>query len=134
MQFSLIPRQGALADAGLGCRLVEIGDPLLEAGIRAGRSGMGEKPGREEQGERRSAQNGLQILCHRLSCPFLKVRYDGAGPPAERKTYKNEVNKFFTIKFLARLPSLKNVFPRKKVALCKKIAIRLYSRTDMSRP
>jgi hypothetical protein len=44
-------------------------------------------------------------------------------PSAVRKTYKNEVNKFFTIKFLPRLPSRKDGFLRKKVVLCKKIAI-----------
>ena len=37
-----------------------------------------------------------------------KFRYDGVKPPAERKTYKNEVNKFFTIKLLPRLSLQKN--------------------------
>lgn len=39
---------GRLADAGIRCRLVEIGDPFLEAGVGAGGRRLGEKPGREE--------------------------------------------------------------------------------------
>jgi len=39
----------------------------------------------------------------------FKFRFGGMEPPAALKTYKNEVNKFFTIKRPSRLPPQKSL-------------------------